>query len=463
VSFHLRGDLGRVVEDGRLVALEDPVFARRIDLGPATAALAERLDGRPTAELLAALAVEHGPRPRVENMLRRFLLLGLVDEAAVETRARLGALRRGEARLVPAVLAGARFACQGSGACCQGHRLGPLADADAARLEALGLADAVVQASDGRFLAQIDGRCRFLEGDARCGLHRLHGAEAKPGFCRLYPLEVAATLEGMKIFDRGGCARIAQSARAGLPLAEQAPDVLALTGQAHDLFHPVVRLDERTLCDYAHLLPFARAAIALVGRRAAGPGASLRAVGRWLARFGSALASCPLEPGEPERSRDAVLAAEPAELFAAVPDGVEREGAEMLGVVLADLGELAATLGATFGARYAAAIVATLSRARDACFAVAEGGAPPRHDAAELVRLSLAQQLFSTYTVVADRATAGILRMAVLAACAVTADDPSRAHSHAVRLLGVNAAAAVLVQHEELTPAALDGIALLGG
>lgn len=36
-------------------------------------------------------------------------------------------------------------------------------------------------------VAQIDGRCFFLEDDLRCGIHRRAGAEAKPNMCRNYP------------------------------------------------------------------------------------------------------------------------------------------------------------------------------------------------------------------------------------------------------------------------------------
>src|SRR5262249_50100501 len=161
---------------------------------------------------------EHGPRARVERMLRRFFLLELVAGASTEAVARMAAVRRGEAALAHAVLAGARFECQGSGACCQGHRLGPLARPRPARPGERGPADAVVEIPDGRFLRQVDGRCRFLLPDARCDLHARFGADAKPGMCRLYPIEQVATLDGIKLYDKGSCRTLAVSARAGLPL-----------------------------------------------------------------------------------------------------------------------------------------------------------------------------------------------------------------------------------------------------
>lgn len=468
--YRLRADLGREVgDDGKLVALDDRAYGRRIDLGPATAALAASLDGRPLEALLDEVGREHG-RARVENMLRRFILLGLVEEASAEVTARIAAVRSGEARLMPTVLAGSRFGCQGSGACCQGHRLGPLSDEDVARLEALGQGGAVItlardDESEGRYLAQVDGRCTFLEDDNRCGLHRRHGAESKPGFCRLYPLELAATIEGLKLYDKGACATLARSARSGLPLAEQLVSARALAGTP-PLTHPVVRFSDRLLYDYAHHLAFTRAAIALVERRAGSAGETLRALGRLAARLGEALAGFPLEAGEPERARDAALAAEPAALFAPVSLGLMQEGSEMLSIVLGDLEEVAAAPGvrAALGERLAGDMqaMAAAARARAALLSDPDAAPPARAPVDdETLRLSLSQQLFSTRSLVADRPMAGLLRMAVIAACAVAHDDLSLGHSLAVRLLEVKSAAGVLVQHEELAAPALEGMPLV--
>jgi hypothetical protein len=457
MGFHLRRDLVAAEE-----ALEDPAYGRRIDLGPATAALAARLDGRDVDALIEELARAHGGRARVESMLRRFLLLGLVEEASPGTASRLRALRAGEARLAPVVLAGARFACQGSGACCAGHRLGPLADEDVASLAARGLGDAVValerEGEPARYLRQVDGRCGFLEDDAGCGLHRRHGAEAKPGFCRLYPLEVMATVEGLRLLDGGGCATFAVSAGSGPPLAEQFPAARALVPRLPPIAHPVVRHSDRLLYDFAHVLAFTRWAIALLDTRRAPAGATLRAIGRRLVELGEAFAALPLEVGEPERTRDAVLA-RPAELEPP-SGGLVREGAEMISVVAADLAELAsgATVRAAFGERLAGEMAATLAAARDLTLRESEGATTPRRDLDALLRLSFRTSLFGPQALVADRPFAGLLRMAVIAACARASRDESLGHSHAVRLLGLRAAQSVLVQHEELALSALDGL-----
>jgi hypothetical protein len=319
-----------------------------------------------------------------------------------------------------------------------------------------------------RYLAQVEGRCGFLEDDDRCGLHRRHGADAKPGFCRLYPLELAATVEGLKLYDKGACATLARSARAGLPLAAQVAPAIALAG-IPPLYHPVVRFSDRLLYDYAHHLAFTRAAIVLVGRSLAGAGRTLRALGRLAEALGVALAAFPLETGEPERTRDAVLGADPAPLLEDTSLGLMQEGAEMMSVVLADLEEVAAAPGvrAALGGRLAGDMEALVGRARATAAARSEPAGPPAPPRPPLdedtLRLSLAQQLFSTRSLVADRPIAGLLRMAVILTCAAVHDDLSVGHSLAVRLLEVKSAAAVLVQNEELTRPVLEGAPLLLG
>src|SRR5438132_1509574 len=49
------------------------------------------------------------------------------------------------------------------------------------------------------YLATVGERCVFLRDDRRCGLHAAFGADAKPGFCRLYPIQALPTIDGLKI------------------------------------------------------------------------------------------------------------------------------------------------------------------------------------------------------------------------------------------------------------------------
>ncbi len=109
------------------------------------------------------------------------------------------------------ILPDAHFACQGTGMCCAGYRVGPVSDEVAARIEAHSFHEnaAVIRAAGGPFtvtevdgwrmrvLNQVDARCVFLAEDGRCVVHRELGAGAKPALCRIYPLNVAIAPDGI--------------------------------------------------------------------------------------------------------------------------------------------------------------------------------------------------------------------------------------------------------------------------
>lgn len=136
------------------------------------------------------------------------------------------------------VLPEARFACQGSGQCCKGYLVGPVADDVAARVDAhrftlnaarIGASGFEVRDLHGaptRFLRRVAGQCVFLLDDARCAIHAELGAEAKPALCRRYPLNVAVDAEGVAWLSLNmECGGYAQG-RHGPPLAESVEDEL---------------------------------------------------------------------------------------------------------------------------------------------------------------------------------------------------------------------------------------------
>lgn len=113
----------------------------------------------------------------------------------------------------------ARWDCHGCGDCCRGYELGPVEPSVIADLTARGVAAAWPPAGqqpwhvertlpDGTtrtVLAHIDGHCVFLRDDGRCAVHALYGAEAKPGFCRLYPLRLVVDPLGTVATIRASC------------------------------------------------------------------------------------------------------------------------------------------------------------------------------------------------------------------------------------------------------------------
>ncbi len=108
------------------------------------------------------------------------------------------------------VLDGARFGCRCSGGCCGGYLYGPIDDETAARIAnhrfvenadqiyGVGAFDeGVVHGKKVRVLRRIAGHCVFLGSDHKCVIHKEMGSEAKPIFCRIYPLNVALAPDGI--------------------------------------------------------------------------------------------------------------------------------------------------------------------------------------------------------------------------------------------------------------------------
>jgi Fe-S-cluster containining protein len=491
-------------EDGAPGWLHDPVLDRRVHLGPRTAALVARLDGRPWDAVAAELAAELAPAPAdreaLDRILRKLLLLDLVVGAGAGTVARMAAARRGEP-LPRTTLAGARFACQGSGACCREHRLGPLTDDDLARLAAPDVAAAFPDLGpppyhqqrdrDGEpapYLRTVADRCLFLGDDHRCRLHARLGAAAKPAVCRAFPVEELATVAGLRIYDRGACARFATSARRGDSLLDQTPG----SSPAPGVYHPLVRLDDGLLVDYGHYLDFTAGMMALLERGDSRAPAALSSIAAALADLRASLATCPLAPGQPEATVAAVVA-RAARLPDAIGDAQARDAADHFTLVLADIIESLAEnrprdTGATLvaraldlyrlGYRLSARAVDPrypLTADEEAILAV-RGLDDPEVD--EVLRLSLRQQLFGYRSLVADRPFPALARMALLQLAAIWgarrraahrgaarfhADDLSEGHSLAARSLDVAASSQVLVQHEDLLASALAAMPWLAG
>lgn len=142
----------------------------------------------------------------------------------------------------PRTLSEARWSCAGCGQCCHGFDFGPVSDAVISGLEEASIADSWAPAaeapwrerrrgpdgSDAWYLTHRDGHCVFLQDDARCAIHRVLGAEAKPAFCREYPLLVTRAADGPAVTVRADCGGLHETFETGTPVAEQAEAAAAL-------------------------------------------------------------------------------------------------------------------------------------------------------------------------------------------------------------------------------------------
>ena len=468
-----------VTGDGVLV---DPFPERDVQLSAVGHALTRALDGeRELADILDGLAADGFAHGEAETSFRWLLLVHAVEGAGDATVAKVERIAQRREALPLVILDGARFQCQGSGACCQSYVFGPLDDADVARLEALPLAEAFphvarpyVETNERgiRHLRSVDECCIFLEDGHRCGIHARFGAAAKPAICQLYPLETHVTVAGLRVADKGGCARFATSARTGPMLEEDLARVKPLlAGMPHDLRHPIVALDGIP-CDFAIALEFARTAMALVKKSPVDAPAALADAGVGLAHVRTALANCPLEPGQPERTLGNVLAGWAN--WRATPSPEE------VSVGAAALAELLDAIAAAGGEEKAAGrpilalergCLELLALAREAALAVAGAAEPPPEaavavedpDVDDVLRLSLRQQLFGMRFVVDHRVAAGLVRIALLLVvavwgarrlalragrAAVVPDDLNDGHTLSMRLLDTASAEQALVERE---------------
>ena len=468
------------VEDDRLA---NWLLHRRIELDGATAALAARLDGsREWGEVRAELVEAGHDGLDVDRGLRSLLARHLVEGAGDELAARLERVVHRTEAVPTSILDGARFGCQGSGACCTGYSFGPLEDADVARLDALDLAGAfpdleapyVIEDERGRYLRRVDDHCVFLGADRLCRIHATFGGEHKPGFCRLYPLDSFATLEGVRVVDRGSCATFGTSARVGLPLVDDLDRVRALLDEPR-LHHPDALVDDQAW-DYGLYLRFTTAATTLVKQGLGTAAETLYALGRVLDALSMLVASCPLEPGQPDEVVTRLLASEAAPWYRRPRP---RAAARGLDVLVETLGELAAALAQAIEGRQARS---SLTPLRELCTLVEDTaervagheGEPPEAawgaDVDQALRTSMRQQLFGRHSLVRGHAGAGLVRIGLIQLLALAAaragagaralgpDDLNRGHMLATRGFYTGVLDGVLVEREPEWRPLLDGL-----
>ncbi len=67
---------------------------------------------------------------------------------------------------------------------------------------------------------RADGACVFLNQEGRCRIHELHGADAKPAICQMFPLQIVALDRTVWLTTRRSCP--AAAADHGRPLVEHA-------------------------------------------------------------------------------------------------------------------------------------------------------------------------------------------------------------------------------------------------
>lgn len=284
MGLRLREEL--VVElgpDGN--AIKDPLLVRTVTLGPTGVAVVPLLDGTRDAE---AVIAELGDiaREKIEDTIRSFALLLLIEGIGDEVRARIGAIWSGEVELEYLSLPETRFACQASGQCCRSYRLGPITVAEQEAIEALPLREAMpdlpasmfVTRGDKLYLGTTKGaHCVFQRDNGLCGIHAHFGEAVKPLTCKFYPTGIMSTFAGERLYNNQHCASHFVAQAQGPELIESARLLRPKATGTPTLFHPIVFVRDDTPVDYSYFLyleaalrgtlgagaPFARLAAAL--------------------------------------------------------------------------------------------------------------------------------------------------------------------------------------------------------
>lgn len=292
-------------------AIKDPLLERTVTLGPTGVAMVPRLDGTRAAEGVVDDMVAAGfAREKIEDTLRSFTLLHLIEGIGDGVRDRIAAIWRGDVQLEYLSLPETRFACQASGLCCRSYRLGPVSAEEQAAVNALPLREAMPDLPEGEFfvhrddklyLTTVSARCVFLRPNGHCGIHAHFGEDAKPLTCKFYPIGVQPTFEGERLYNNQHCASHFVSQSTGSTLVESARLLRPKATGPTTLFHPIVFVRDDTPVDYSHFLYLETALRETLSR-----GAPFEQLGRGLAVIDSFVAA----------ARSLPLGADPAPVLA---------------------------------------------------------------------------------------------------------------------------------------------------
>jgi len=296
-----------VVGGEERVVLHDVGAGRLVQIGAREWGLVAAADGTRDLDgvvLAAAREGAHARAPALRAFLAQLHAAGMLEDGAVEEPAggataeasTEGADDGAAARpLVP--LPGFGLHCDGSGSCCRFYGsviFGPVEAARArglmpevldggARHEKVFTPERGSAPTGGAAVAYCEGRCAYLQGGGRCGLHAAGGPQAKPLGCRMFPAAFVDDGESVRVTVSVECACVLASV--DRPGGE--PIVPAGARARGDLDPAIVvdRLDDHVTLTASAVAPRAafmawERAVARRFATAADPAAALWALGR---------------------------------------------------------------------------------------------------------------------------------------------------------------------------------------
>ena len=208
------------------VVLHDRRTGELSTIGPREWVILTFADG--TRDLDGLLLAAAGEGAAIEReALRAFL--ALLDEGGMLAEGPPARSPAASAPIDPArpidPLPGYRFTCDGRGACCRtfvtvlfgpaeaalARGLLPRVEDGGARHERVFLPEHGSAPTGGAAVTVRDGRCVYLAGDGRCGLHAAGGAAAKPLGCMTFPASFVDDGETVRVSASTECACVLAS------------------------------------------------------------------------------------------------------------------------------------------------------------------------------------------------------------------------------------------------------------
>lgn len=241
------------------VILHDPRRDVVLEIEPASWMVLRQADGTRDLDALCLAAARSGLyrgeadlRALLEGLAEAGVLVDGIPQPAPP--APVDAPARDERRpLEP--LPGYRFACDGNGSCCRTYGSVTFTRLEALRARVTAERMTLPLPADEAFtplsggdpeswalaVAQVEGRCLFLEGDGLCGLHRRDGALAKPFPCRFYPAMLVDDGVAVRVSALPECSCVYASAERpsddAAPLVDPGARTLAELGPQATVVH----------------------------------------------------------------------------------------------------------------------------------------------------------------------------------------------------------------------------------
>ncbi|MFZ4578779.1 MAG: hypothetical protein ACOYOB_10335 [Myxococcota bacterium] len=256
--YRLRPSLTPQPGEGRNWVIADPMLSRAVRLGEADARLARALvAGGSVASLAKSAGLNQAETAvRLTGLARLYLLDGRRSRDRIALQAEKNAFSQALALGTadqpiewPRGLDPPRHGCIGNGGCCGATFLGPLNEADVARVAGLAFAGGPHHRPGDVVLEQVtvagrvhtgmrrddSGRCVAQRTDRLCGVHADHGAPVKPMVCRQFPLRMYRSPRGVHVSLLLACDGYAQARDQGEPWPQREAEVRALLAEGASL------------------------------------------------------------------------------------------------------------------------------------------------------------------------------------------------------------------------------------